>query len=242
MGLTSFHLHNGSIIKYYRIKESSWNLMYELPLDRRNWDLGFMEEPCVYVEWFWAYIWRASACKVARSGNFGAELLRPICICMIKVRFWDMQGLPCITPKDARYLYSSTKICIQFSSWWSYISINYFMAWYIWTLKLWKPWLLKKKGLTSLPTIPRKLKQCDACILGKYSKQSFHDSHSRAHRKIELIHWNLCGPMLFASANGNKYMMTFVDDYTRMCWVYILKNKFDAFETLKDFQDRKSVV
>eukprot|EP00253_Pinus_taeda_P022521 PITA_22521 len=30
--------------------------------------------------------------------------------------------------------------------------------------------LLKKNGVTSLPTIPRKLKQCDACILGKYSK------------------------------------------------------------------------
>jgi len=30
--------------------------------------------------------------------------------------------------------------------------------------------LLKKNGVTSLPTIPRKLKQCDACILGKYNK------------------------------------------------------------------------
>ena len=42
--------------------------------------------------------------------------------------------------------------------------------------------LLKKNGVAGLPTIPRKLKQCDACILGKHSKQSFHDSHSRAHR------------------------------------------------------------
>ena len=41
--------------------------------------------------------------------------------------------------------------------------------------------------------------------------------------------------MLFSSANGNKYMLIFFDDYTRMCWVYILKNKFDAFETFKDF-------
>eukprot|EP00253_Pinus_taeda_P008003 PITA_08003 len=37
--------------------------------------------------------------------------------------------------------------------------------------------LLKKNGVAGLPTIPRKLKQCDACILGKHSKQSFHDSH-----------------------------------------------------------------
>eukprot|EP00253_Pinus_taeda_P008959 PITA_08959 len=95
--------------------------------------------------------------------------------------------------------------------------------------------LLKKNGVACLPTIPRKLKQCDACILGNHSKQSFHDSHSRAHRKLELIHSDLCGPMLVSSANGNNYIMTFIDDYTRMCWVYLLKNKSDAFLTFKNF-------
>jgi len=74
--------------------------------------------------------------------------------------------------------------------------------------------LLKKNGVTSLPTIPKKLKQRDACILGKHSKQSFHDSHSKAHRKLEIVHSDLCGPMHVPSANGNKYMMTFIDDYT----------------------------
>eukprot|EP00253_Pinus_taeda_P006349 PITA_06349 len=72
--------------------------------------------------------------------------------------------------------------------------------------------LLKKNVVAGLPKIPRKLKQCDACILGKHSKQYFHDSHSRAHRKLELIHSDLCGPMPVPSANGNKYMMTFIDD------------------------------
>ena len=37
------------------------------------------------------------------------------------------------------------------------------------------------------------------------------------------------------SANGNKYMMTFIDYYTRMRWIYLLKNKFDAFQTFKNF-------
>ena len=63
--------------------------------------------------------------------------------------------------------------------------------------------LLKKNGVTRFPKTPRKLKQCDACILANHNKQSFHDSHSRAQRKIEFIHSDLCGPMLVASANGN---------------------------------------
>ena len=41
--------------------------------------------------------------------------------------------------------------------------------------------------------------------------------------------------MPIPSANGNRYLMTFVDDYTRMCWVYLLKTKLEAFITFKIF-------
>jgi hypothetical protein len=92
--------------------------------------------------------------------------------------------------------------------------------------------LLRKNGVSSFPTIPRKLKQCDACILGK---QPFHDTTSRACRKLELIHYDWCGPMLVPSTNGNRYIVTFIDDYTRMCWVYLLKDKSQTFETFKNF-------
>ena len=42
--------------------------------------------------------------------------------------------------------------------------------------------LEKQKGIQGLPTIPRQLSRCDACILGKHSKQPFHDSIFRASR------------------------------------------------------------
>jgi len=41
--------------------------------------------------------------------------------------------------------------------------------------------------------------------------------------------------MFVSSANGNKYMMTFIHDDTIMCWVYLLKKKYDAFQTFKNF-------
>jgi hypothetical protein len=92
--------------------------------------------------------------------------------------------------------------------------------------------MLKKNGAFSLPTIPRNLKQCNSCMLGKHSKQPFHDSTSGACRKIVLIHFDLCGPMLIASFLSNKDTMNFIDDDTRMCWAYLLKHKYQAFETL----------
>ena len=57
----------------------------------------------------------------------------------------------------------------------------------------------------------------------------------KACRNLELVHSDLCGPMHVPSANGNRYLMTFVDDYTKMCWVYLLKTKYEAFQTFKYF-------
>ena len=80
------------------------------------------------------------------------------------------------------------------------------------------------------------------CILGKHSKLPFHESNFRASRKLELVHFDLCGPMPTPSANGNKYFMTFVDDYSRMCWIYTLKTKSEAFQNIQGLSciDRKT--
>jgi hypothetical protein len=82
--------------------------------------------------------------------------------------------------------------------------------------------LLKRNGVFGLPTILKKFKQCDTCILGEHSKKPFYDSNSRACRKLGLLHSNI-----------NKYIMYFIYDYTRMCWMYLLKDKSQDFETLK---------
>jgi hypothetical protein len=93
---------------------------------------------------------------------------------------------------------------------------------------------LKKNGVFGLPTIPTNLKQCEACILGKH-KQAIHVSTSRESKNLELIHFDLCGPMHVASNFGNKYIMNFIGNYTRMCCVYLLEHKSQAFETFKKF-------
>jgi hypothetical protein len=49
-------------------------------------------------------------------------------------------------------------------------------------------------------------------ILGKHRKQPFHDSTSKACKKIEQVHSDLCFPVIVPSANGNKYIMSFIDD------------------------------
>ena len=41
--------------------------------------------------------------------------------------------------------------------------------------------------------------------------------------------------MPITSLSGNKYLMTSINDYTKMCWVYLLKQKSKAFKTFKNF-------
>jgi hypothetical protein len=94
---------------------------------------------------------------------------------------------------------------------------------------------LIKNVFFGLPTIPRKLNNSDACILGNHNKHPFHDSTSRACRKLELIHFDLYVPMPIPYANGNKYIICCIDDSTRIFWVYLLKDKSRAFETFIKF-------
>jgi len=79
--------------------------------------------------------------------------------------------------------------------------------------------LLKNNDVFGLPIIPRKLKQCGACGLGKHRKQPFYDYTSITHKRLTLIHPDLWGPTHVPSENGNRYMMTCIDDYIGMCWV-----------------------
>ena len=42
--------------------------------------------------------------------------------------------------------------------------------------------------------------------------------------------------MSIASLNGNKYFVLFIDDLTRITWVYFLKAKFDVLNVFKELK------
>ena len=41
--------------------------------------------------------------------------------------------------------------------------------------------------------------------------------------------------MPIPTTNGNKYILTFIDDYSRMCWVYLLYELSQVFDVFKKF-------
>jgi Integrase core domain len=97
---------------------------------------------------------------------------------------------------------------------------------------------IKKMGednlVEGLPHIDQVEQVCDGCLVGKQRRSSFpHKSQYRAGEALELVHGDLCGPILPCTPSGNKYFFLLVDDHTRFMWVILLKQKDQVFTTFK---------
>jgi transposase InsO family protein len=51
-----------------------------------------------------------------------------------------------------------------------------------------------------------------------------------------LIHSDICGPITPASNGNKRYILTFIDDFSRKTWAYILVEKSSALECFKKFR------
>ena len=52
---------------------------------------------------------------------------------------------------------------------------------------------------------------------------------------LELIHIDLCEFERIWTHGGNRYIITFIDNFSKCSIVYLLENKSDAFEKFQDF-------
>jgi transposase InsO family protein len=53
---------------------------------------------------------------------------------------------------------------------------------------------------------------------------------------LELVHSDLCEMNGILTKGGKRYFLTFIDDSTRFCYVYLLKTKDEAFNYFKTYK------
>ena len=46
----------------------------------------------------------------------------------------------------------------------------------------------------------------------------------------------MCGPFVVKSLRGNSYVVSFIDEFTRKMWIYLIKQKSEVFNIFKKFK------
>ncbi|KAH9769620.1 hypothetical protein KPL71_012083 [Citrus sinensis] len=93
---------------------------------------------------------------------------------------------------------------------------------------------LSKQGLLGTDQISP-LQLCEKCVFGKATRQRFNPGKQETKNTMDYIYSDLWGPSQVSSHGGARYFITFIDDFSRKVWVYVLKQKNEALEKFKDW-------
>ncbi|RVX16262.1 Retrovirus-related Pol polyprotein from transposon TNT 1-94 [Vitis vinifera] len=74
---------------------------------------------------------------------------------------------------------------------------------------------------------------CVDCIKGKQTNKSKRGA-TRSSTILEVIHTDICS--LDMDSHGQKYFISFIDDFSRYMYLYILHNKHEALDAFKVFK------
>ncbi|GKC72145.1 retrotransposon protein, putative, ty1-copia subclass, partial [Tanacetum coccineum] len=94
---------------------------------------------------------------------------------------------------------------------------------------------LQHDGLLNSTDI-KSFEKCVSCMSGKMARKTYSHQVEKAKDLLRLIHTDVCGPFKIMSRQEASYCVTFIDDFSRYGYVYLLKHKHEVFETFKVFQ------
>jgi transposase InsO family protein len=78
---------------------------------------------------------------------------------------------------------------------------------------------------------------CDTCVVNKHKRRPFPRQTSyRALKLLELVHGDLCGPVMSVTPGSRRYFLLLVDDASRFMWVVLLPTKAAATDVIKHVQ------
>ena len=88
-----------------------------------------------------------------------------------------------------------------------------------------------------IPKFHNDFEKCEFCSMTKITKQP-HIKVERNTELLELINSDICEFEGILTHGGKRYFITFIDDYFKYCYVYLMQNKSDAFSKLMIFIKR----
>jgi transposase InsO family protein len=77
---------------------------------------------------------------------------------------------------------------------------------------------------------------CRGCAIDKNAKATFPRNESRSKGILDLIHSDVCGPILVASVQGASYYVTFIDEFSRKTQIFFMKTNDEVFSWFQEFK------
>ncbi|KAL5840711.1 hypothetical protein ACOSQ4_013319 [Xanthoceras sorbifolium] len=76
---------------------------------------------------------------------------------------------------------------------------------------------------------------CDFYELSKHTRSVYHPNSYKASKPFALIHSDVWGPSRVPNITGTKWFVTFINDHTRVTWVFLMKEKSEVTNIFKNF-------
>ena len=77
--------------------------------------------------------------------------------------------------------------------------------------------------------------QCEVCELAKHHRAIFPLQSYKPSKPFSIVHSDIWGPSRISTFLRKRWFITFIDDHTRIGWVYLLKEESEAEKVFKDF-------
>ncbi|GJW20890.1 zinc finger, CCHC-type containing protein [Tanacetum coccineum] len=126
-------------------------------------------------------------------------------------------------PDDSGYVYMSSSTVVNSSLWHARLGHVHYKR------------MLEMSKDNLIPVVDENPKKCTTCMLTKITRQPF-KSITRKSVILELIHRDLCDFHATPSLGNKKYVITFIDDASRFCYVYLLHAKDEALDKFRVYK------
>nr|KAJ0197827.1 hypothetical protein LSAT_V11C700348630 [Lactuca sativa] len=137
---------------------------------------------------------------------------------------------------NINYPFSDNSICMASSS-----TSNNFHKSELWHARLGHIYYKRLKDMSKMSLIlafdMQNNEKCKTCMLTKISRQSFKDV-LRESKALDLIHSDLCDFHATPSLGNKKYVVTFIDDASRYCYIYLLHSKDEVLDKFKIYKQQ----
>lgn len=96
--------------------------------------------------------------------------------------------------------------------------------------------MCREQLLNGIPNeLEKEFMKCKTCIESKMHNIPFENNRRRAKNLLEIVHTDVCGPFNTTGLNGEKYIVSFIDDYSKIAKVYVMKSKTEVFDCLVEY-------